>query len=992
MAAGLFMLPAAEAASVLRISEFDSKSHVVGVPLEVVVGAYKSSGFVDNAERDVTLTFKDASSKTIKTAVVKLNSGAFTLTFRHTVVGQVSITASGADITASAAESMLYVSDVPHEVLSTTSVPTSGAQKDTLVAGQAGTLTLVVQDQYGNRADKSVHLVNVKFIGTKSGIISDTDYTVSKTLSPAFTLTVAEGVTVKVTSSVATAYALPPDLTFTIVPDAVHHFLVQMLVGTAVIDNTATVDKAVVAAVTAEDKYKNQFALTSTVTVQLVETEVVGMTLVERGTSKATVSLEKGYGTAAVTLQSASLYGASVVAQNGLGSNTVHFTLLAGATVSFVIVNPTDGDPSDPSKPGSTDNEATVQIEAQDQYSNVAKTETNTVSLLVSGSAKIASGSDIVNINAGVGTMTLTNTVAETVTLKLADTAKTGYSVTSVQDIIFVWGEPVQIFMTDPGSAIPRSNLPIKVEIRDKNRNVVESATMKVSLLGDKATEPASQTVEIVLGRATVYVLNKNVEVVQLSMKDDFSTGLDVTSSRRTVSFEPGAKPPFLDMALDTLSTTTGLPIKVVVTVRDGVNPSIVQQQIMTGEKATLIAYEHATGKESKEEFAVTNGVGTITFVTEQAGKVDIRVEAPKVTGVNMTSTDTVFYAADVPAIFLLQRTQDSQSVNSNIAVSILTQDQFGNPTDKGTLGVNLVATGTVSGRKILRPGTNPVPLSFGNGGSTTVLVTTTVAEEVIITMETPSPASIAFTDSITLDFVPEKLHRVYFQATKNGTVDAAHLVNLIAGDVFHNRIESANISVSVKITDTASSDEVLATKIVNGHATVSFNRKLPCDVVVHVAQGTNGVAGLDYTSQAKLAISPGQSVRYTLIDPKDGDPNDPNAPGSTDTSVVVSVEARDQFDNVATSEEKDVRIVASGSAQFESGSGVADIRAGKGSVTITDTVAEEVALSLVDSSATKYNVKSTQKVRIYWELPPACRSRRLPTSAQLLTASWKSG
>ena len=105
-------------------------------------------------------------------------------------------------------------------------------------------------------------------------------------------------------------------------------------------------------------------------------------------------------------------------------------------TVKFVILDPNDSVVGVP---------VTVTIEAQKANSQVDAAYQNDVTLVVSGSA---TGGGLVDIVNGVGTASINNTVAETVTLSLLDSENTGLNVNSTQEIIFS--------ETDPPIAIQR--------------------------------------------------------------------------------------------------------------------------------------------------------------------------------------------------------------------------------------------------------------------------------------------------------------------------------------------------------------------------------------------------------------------------------------------------------------------------------------------------------------------------------------------------------
>ena len=61
-------------------------------------------------------------------------------------------------------------------------------------------------------------------------------------------------------------------------------------------------------------------------------------------------------------------------------------------------------------------------------------------------------------------------------------------------------------------------------------------------------------------------------------------------------------------------------------------------------------------------------------------------------------------------------------------------------------------------------------------------------------------------------------------------------------------------------------------------------------------------------SSTQDVVFGPGAAVRFVILDPVDG-----TAPGP----ILVTVQALDQFGNVASSENRDVTLLTTGSASF---------------------------------------------------------------------------
>lgn len=95
------------------------------------------------------------------------------------------------------------------------------------------------------------------------------------------------------------------------------------------------------------------------------------------------------------------------------------------AATKFVIVDPVDT---------VVGGNVSVTVRAEDNSGNLDTTYQNDVTLVADGSA---TGEGLVSITNGVGTKTITDTVAETVNLILSDSQGTGLNVASTQNVVF---------------------------------------------------------------------------------------------------------------------------------------------------------------------------------------------------------------------------------------------------------------------------------------------------------------------------------------------------------------------------------------------------------------------------------------------------------------------------------------------------------------------------------------------------------------------------
>jgi hypothetical protein len=123
------------------------------------------------------------------------------------------------------------------------------------------------------------------------------------------------------------------------------------------------------------------------------------------------------------------------------------FKVESGATVRYVIIDPEDGSPTDPSASGSVDTTVTIRIEARDQYENVAVAEARAVTLILSGSAAYTDGTGVTDINEGVGTVVIQDKLSEVVILTLQDADSIfldDIDLSDEQDVQIFWGAPVR--------------------------------------------------------------------------------------------------------------------------------------------------------------------------------------------------------------------------------------------------------------------------------------------------------------------------------------------------------------------------------------------------------------------------------------------------------------------------------------------------------------------------------------------------------------------
>src|SRR4029079_4250512 len=118
----------------------------------------------------------------------------------------------------------------------------------------------------------------------------------------------------------------------------------------------------------------------------------------------------------------------------------------------------------------------------QDVNNNVATAYNNDVTLVTDGSA---TGGGLVDIVAGVGTISINDLVAQTVNLSLSDTQATGKTVTSTQDVIFAPGVATKFVIIDPTDGTAGTAISVTVRALDVNNNIATAYNNDVTLVAD---------------------------------------------------------------------------------------------------------------------------------------------------------------------------------------------------------------------------------------------------------------------------------------------------------------------------------------------------------------------------------------------------------------------------------------------------------------------------------------------------------------------------
>jgi hypothetical protein len=664
-----------------------------------------------------------------------------------------------------------------------------------------------------------------------------------------------------------------------------------------------TVDGPIVVTVRALDQFGN-----------LATGENRAVTLLSTGSATdGLVDFYNGIGTILVYDQVAETVTLSLVDTQGTGvdvSSTQSVVFATGAVAKFTIVDPSDGPIQTP---------ITVTVRAEDQYGNLVTSENRDVTLVTSGSA---TGGGLVDIQNGSGTRQINDDVPEIVTLSLLDTESTSLNVSSTQTVVFTAGGAVRFVIVDPSDGTVDDPILVTVRALDQFGNVATGENRGVTLRGSGSA--IGGFVDIYNGQGTVLVYDEVAQTVTLSLLDTEVTGLDV-SSTQTVVFAPGAVAKFA--ILDPADGTVQNPVTVTVQAQDQFGNLVASEN----RDVTLVTSGSATGGGLVD---IQNGVGTRQISDAVPETVTLSLQDTQLTGLNVSSTQTVVFAAGGATRYVILEPTNG-TVDGPIVVTVHALDQYGNIATGENRGVMLLSTGSASG--------GFVDVYNGIG---TILIYDQVAETVTLSLLDTQGTGLDVSSTRTVVFGPGVVNKFTIVDPPDGIIQNPITVTVRAEDQYGNLVTSENRDVTLLTSGSATGGGLV--NIQNGSGTRQINDDVPETVTLSLSD-TEGT-GLNVSSTQTVVFSAGTATRFVIVDPADG---------TVDNPILVTVRALDQFGNVATSENRGVTLLASGSAY----GGYVDIYNGVGTMLVFDDVAETVTLSLVDTELTGLDVSSTQTV-----------------------------
>ena len=572
--------------------------------------------------------------------------------------------------------------------------------------------------------------------------------------------------------------------------------------------------------------------------------------------------------------------------------------------------------------------------------------------------------------------------VPGTYTITGSDNSTTPDGNTGVVDgtasITITAGTVAQFILNNPGDFYAKSRLGYSVTRKDAFGNLVTTGTSTVYLYSSSSSS--------------------SKKFYSDSLGGTVITSITIASGQAAASFwyydeEPGT---YTITASDNSSSPDGssgisdgtdsvivmpVAVKFVILSASGItvdNTAVITVQAQKPDDSVDTTYQsdvtlNTTGSATGAGIIdIVNGVGTINISDTMAETVALSLTDSQVTGLNVDSTQDIVFNGGALAQFVLDD-PGPVTVGERIGYTVTRKDQYNNLTISGSSTVYLFSTSTSASRRFYNASTGGEAINFlaipdGASSATfwyydetpgTYAVTASdnaaepdgnanVNDAVDSIIVNAGPASkFILTDPGDVDVSTRIGYTVtrkdqYNNLTTFGS-STVYLYSSSATAEFYNSGTEGVSVTSADITDGNSTTQFWYYDDTPGTYTITASDNLSSP------DGDTGIS--DSTDTITISAIPIVATRFVIIDPTDG---------TIEAPISVTVQAQDDLGNLDTTYQSDVTLNTTGSA---TGAGIIDIVNGIGTINISDTMAETVALSLIDSQVTGLNVDSTQDV-----------------------------
>ena len=593
-------------------------------------------------------------------------------------------------------------------------------------------------------------------------------------------------------------------------------------------------------------------------------------------------------------------------------SNAITINSSVIVPTKFVITSAPDG---------TVDAPVVVTIEAQNNAGVVATTYQSDVTLLKSGSA---TGGGLVNIVNGVGTTTISDTVAETVLLTLSDTQGTGLTVTSSADIIFSAGATAQLFLNDATSMTAGTRALYTVTRKDQFGNLKTDGSEIFYLSSDSGSASKKFYDDATAGNIVTSVTIQNgtstgnawyydelagsvvVTVSDNSSAPDGTIGVDDASD--IITIEAGVTAQFT--LSDNVSMIAGERSAYTVTRKDqfGNAVAIGSDMVYLSSDSTSPSkkfYDAASGGNVITSLSITNGAstGNAWYYDELAGSVVVTVSDNATSpdgnvGID-DATDAITVTPASTGTFLLSD-PGNMTVGTRLQYTVSRKDSFGNTVTTGTNTIYLYSDSTGSTKAFYdaASGGNVITsMVIGDGSSSANIWyydeqpgTWTITASDNTSAPDGSTGIVDGTDSVIVNAAPIIATKLVIVNPTDDIVGNTVTVTIRAEDNAGSLDTTYNGTVTLTTGGQATPQNGVVVTITNGLGSTNITDTVAETVSLTLTD--TGSTGLDVSSTQDVTFSPAPTAQLFL-----------NNPGNmiAGERSAYTVTRKDQFGNLVT-------------------------------------------------------------------------------------------
>jgi len=586
-----------------------------------------------------------------------------------------------------------------------------------------------------------------------------------------------------------------------------------------------------------------------------------------------------------------------------------------------VIIDPTDD---------VVGNTVSVQIEARDTFDNIVPSYNNTVTLVLSGSA---TGGGSVSIINGTGTVDISDVVAETVILSLADTH--GLDGTSMQDVIFSPGA-LHHFIIDSISSpqVAGVDFSTTVTAKDSYNNTAISfgGTVDFSTTTGGTVSPA------VSNNFTSGILTQNINVTQAGAGKTFTvtySGGTESGTSNLFTVNPGATSKFT--LNDPGNITVDTRAHYIVTRFDGYDNLVtsgVETAYLSSSSVTGKFYDSETGVDEIDSIDISDTNSSVDFwyydstVGNWAVTVSDNASPDGDTGIDDYTDSIEVTAAPIVATRFVIIDHAPVVAGETATIVVQAQDDGGN-----------VET-TYNGSVILHASSPSGEVSPGGivtimNGEGSVNILDLKAEVASLTLENIPGGTLNVSSTNTIEFLPGIFdHFIMENISSPQTAGSDFTVVITAKDLNENTVTS--FAGTVNFTTTAGTVTPLVS---NNFSAGILNQDISVTQSGLAKTLTATKTGdIQYFTSNPFDVNPASVANFTVEAAGGGD----ITTKTINTPFDIRIVAKDAFGNIATGFNDSVGITSTG-----------DISAGGGTTeSFTDGVLDPHSVTIANTGS----------------------------------------